>query len=102
MLRRRRRLPGPLSQLGAQLAANFAQLHRREPLQRPRPRAWPGVDIDPDPRHLGPSDVKDLMARSILAKDTHGSTVRFAPPLVASDEDIAGLVAAVTEILTGA
>ena len=42
------------------------------------------------------------MARGILAKDTHGSTVRFAPPLVASDEDIAGLVTAVTEILTGA
>jgi ornithine--oxo-acid transaminase len=43
-----------------------------------------------------------LMARGILAKDTHGSTVRFAPPLVASDEDITGLVAAVTEILAGA
>ena len=39
------------------------------------------------------------MARGVLAKDTHGSTVRFAPPLVASDDDIAGLVAAVTEIL---
>ena len=32
------------------------------------------------------------MARGILAKDTHGSTVRFAPPLVASDDDIALLV----------
>jgi ornithine--oxo-acid transaminase len=30
-----------------------------------------------------------LMARGVLAKDTHGSTIRFAPPLVISPEDLA-------------
>ena len=82
-----------------------------EPDQRPRPPrgtltpdvrvrgAWAGIDIDPT-LMSGRQMSEALMARGILAKDTHGSTVRFAPPLVASDEDIAGLVAAVTEILT--
>ena len=60
--------------------------------------AWAGIDIDP---HLmsGRQMSEALMARGILAKDTHGSTVRFAPPLVASDDDIALLVDSVTKIL---
>ncbi len=28
------------------------------------------------------------MARGVLAKDTHGSTIRLAPPLVVSPEDL--------------
>ncbi len=28
------------------------------------------------------------MARGVLAKDTHGSTIRLAPPLVISPEDL--------------
>jgi len=28
------------------------------------------------------------MARGVLAKDTHGSTIRLAPPLVISAEDL--------------
>ncbi len=37
--------------------------------------------------------------RHALAKDTHGSTVRFAPPLVATDDDIDLLVGAIAEVL---
>jgi len=29
-----------------------------------------------------------LMARGVLAKDTHGSTIRLAPPLVISADDL--------------
>jgi ornithine--oxo-acid transaminase len=29
-----------------------------------------------------------LMERGVLAKDTHGSTIRLAPPLVVSPEDL--------------
>ncbi len=29
------------------------------------------------------------MARGVLAKDTHGSTIRLAPPLVISEADLA-------------
>lgn len=42
---------------------------------------WAGVDIDPalgTARHV--SEL--LLARGLLVKDTHGQTIRFAPPLV--------------------
>lgn len=39
------------------------------------------------------------MERGVLAKDTHGSTVRFAPPLVATEADIDFLVNALREVL---
>jgi ornithine--oxo-acid transaminase len=48
---------------------------------------WAGVDIDP---HLGTGrDVCEaLAARRILAKDTHGSTIRLAPPLVITEAQL--------------
>ncbi len=48
---------------------------------------WAGVDIDPA---LGTGKQISLMlaARGILVKDTHGSTLRFAPPLVISADEI--------------
>nr|BFE88061.1 hypothetical protein GCM10020093_106620 [Planobispora longispora] len=48
---------------------------------------WAGVDIDPS---LGTGrDVSEaLMRRGVLAKDTHGSTIRLAPPIVVSEEDL--------------
>jgi len=48
---------------------------------------WAGVDIDPA-LGTGREVCERLMARGVLAKDTHGSTVRFAPPLVISEEDL--------------
>ncbi|MGW7382096.1 ornithine--oxo-acid transaminase [Streptomyces sp. NPDC054794] len=48
---------------------------------------WAGVDID---RRLGTGrQVSErLMDRRVLVKDTHGSTIRIAPPLVISKEDL--------------
>src|SRR5690606_24937068 len=42
---------------------------------------WAGVDV---PRHLGSGrDVSErLLERRVLVKDTHGATIRIAPPLV--------------------
>ncbi len=48
---------------------------------------WAGVDIDPA-LGTGRQVCEALMARGVLAKDTHGSTIRLAPPLVISDEDL--------------
>ncbi|MFB8388056.1 ornithine--oxo-acid transaminase [Microbacterium sp. NPDC055910] len=42
---------------------------------------WAGVDIDPAVG-TGREIAERLLARGVLAKDTHGQTVRFAPPLV--------------------
>lgn len=48
---------------------------------------WAGVDIDPEVG-TGRAVCEALMARGVLAKDTHGSTIRLAPPLVISEEDL--------------
>ncbi|HTN55633.1 MAG TPA: ornithine--oxo-acid transaminase [Microbacterium sp.] len=42
---------------------------------------WAGVDIDPA-RGTGREIAERLMDRGVLVKDTHGQTVRIAPPLV--------------------
>jgi ornithine--oxo-acid transaminase len=48
---------------------------------------WAGVDVDP---RLGDGrDVCEALARRhVLAKDTHGSTIRLAPPLVISEDQL--------------
>jgi ornithine--oxo-acid transaminase len=48
---------------------------------------WAGVDIDP---RLGTGrEVCEALARRyVLAKDTHGSTIRLAPPLVISEDQL--------------
>ncbi len=42
---------------------------------------WAGVDIDPAVG-TGREIAERLLARGVLVKDTHGQTVRIAPPLV--------------------
>jgi ornithine--oxo-acid transaminase len=48
---------------------------------------WAGVDIDP---RLGTGrDVCEALARRhVLAKDTHGSTIRLAPPIVITEDQL--------------
>ncbi|AGB21410.1 ornithine aminotransferase [Mycobacterium sp. JS623] len=48
---------------------------------------WAGVDIDPSLATGKQISVK-LAERGVLVKDTHGSTLRFAPPLVITAEEI--------------
>ncbi len=62
--------------------------------------AWVGLDIDPD-LMTGRELCTALMDRGILAKDAHGQTVRFAPPLVATDDEVGLLVDAVADVLRG-
>ncbi|MGF6822137.1 ornithine--oxo-acid transaminase [Microbacterium sp. ZKA21] len=42
---------------------------------------WAGVDIDPA-KGTGREIAERLMDRGVLVKDTHGQTIRIAPPLV--------------------
>ncbi|MCL2541002.1 MAG: ornithine--oxo-acid transaminase [Nocardioidaceae bacterium] len=63
--------------------------------------AWAGIDIDPQ-LMTGRTMCERLVAHGVLAKDTHGSTVRFAPPLVATDADVDHLVDAVGAVLRAA
>jgi ornithine--oxo-acid transaminase len=48
---------------------------------------WAGIDIDPA-LATGRRVCEGLMQRGVLAKDTHASTVRLAPPLVVSTDDL--------------
>jgi len=61
---------------------------------------WAGVDIDP---HLmsGREASHRLLVEGVLVKDTHGSTVRLAPPLVVGEAEIEILLEAFGEVLRG-
>ncbi|HEY2643482.1 MAG TPA: ornithine--oxo-acid transaminase [Galbitalea sp.] len=48
---------------------------------------WAGIDIDPT-LATGRRVCELLMERGVLAKDTHGSTIRLAPPLVVEADDL--------------
>jgi ornithine--oxo-acid transaminase len=48
---------------------------------------WAGVDIDPE-LATGKQLSRLLADRGVLVKDTHGSTLRFAPPLVITAQEI--------------
>jgi ornithine--oxo-acid transaminase len=48
---------------------------------------WAGVDIDPT-HGTGRQISQRLLERGVLVKDTHGATIRLAPPLVITKEDL--------------
>ncbi|MBC2902650.1 ornithine--oxo-acid transaminase [Streptomyces cupreus] len=59
---------------------------------------WAGVDIDPavgTGREIG----ERLMREGVLVKDTHGSTIRLAPPLTISAEELTGALASLEKVL---
>jgi ornithine--oxo-acid transaminase len=59
---------------------------------------WAGVDIDPA-LMTGREACERLAARGVLAKDTHGSTIRLAPPLVIQSDELLWAVAQLEAIL---
>ncbi|MFG2948118.1 ornithine--oxo-acid transaminase [Streptomyces adustus] len=62
---------------------------------------WAGVDVDPA-IGTGREISERLMREGVLVKDTHGSTVRLAPPLTITGEELAGALAALAKVLTQA
>ena len=59
---------------------------------------WAGVDIAPA-LATGRQVSERLMARGILVKDTHGSTIRLAPPLVVTAAELTWVVDQLAEVL---
>jgi ornithine--oxo-acid transaminase len=59
---------------------------------------WAGVDIDPA-LMTGRRAGELLAERGVLVKDTHGSTIRLAPPLVIEPEEIDHALAQFAAIL---
>ncbi|KUO17200.1 ornithine--oxo-acid transaminase [Streptomyces dysideae] len=59
---------------------------------------WAGVDIDPT---IGTGrDISErLLREGVLVKDTHGSTIRLAPPLTITEEELTGALGALGRVL---
>ncbi len=60
---------------------------------------WAGVDIDPA-LTTGRQACERLAERGILAKDTHDSTIRLAPPLVITEAELDHAVAQLAAVLS--
>ncbi|MEU9999437.1 ornithine--oxo-acid transaminase [Streptomyces sp. NPDC050848] len=76
------------AELGEHLHAELGLLVGGGAVEAVRGRGlWAGVDIAPS-RGTGRQISEKLMERGVLVKDTHGSTIRIAPPLVISKEDL--------------
>lgn len=61
---------------------------------------WAGVDIDPA-AGTGREVAERLLGRGVLVKDTHGQTIRIAPPLVIRATEIDWAVEQLRVVLAG-
>ncbi|MER6620125.1 ornithine--oxo-acid transaminase [Streptomyces sp. NPDC000931] len=59
---------------------------------------WAGVDVDPA-LGTGREVSERLMREGILVKDTHGSTIRLAPPLTVTAEELQSALHTVEKVL---
>ena len=93
------------AELGRQLGVALRRLVGRGVVAVRTCGLWAGIDIDPSVA-TGREVCEGLMQRGVLAKDTHASTIRLAPPLVVSTDDLHWAVdqleAVIGELATGA
>jgi ornithine--oxo-acid transaminase len=73
--------------LGGRLHARLCRLIGTGVLAVRGEGLWAGIDIDPA-LGTGRRVCELLLERGVLAKDTHGSTIRLAPPLVVEAEEL--------------
>ncbi|MFI9392296.1 ornithine--oxo-acid transaminase [Streptomyces bauhiniae] len=59
---------------------------------------WAGVDVDPA-LGTGREISERLMREGILVKDTHGSTIRLAPPLTVTADELRSALGTVEKVL---
>ncbi|GAA0447042.1 ornithine--oxo-acid transaminase [Paractinoplanes deccanensis] len=89
------------AELGERLHARLGELVGRGLIAVRGRGLWAGVDIDPA-LMTGRRACELLADRGVLAKDTHGSTIRLAPPLVVTADEIDHAVAQLAAILSEA
>lgn len=84
--------------LGAGLRARLDALVGRGVLEVRSAGLWAGIDIDP--ALASGRRVAELLAEhGVLAKDTHGSTIRLAPPIVVEAEELDWAVDQLEDVL---
>jgi len=91
--------PRRAAELGTGLRARLDALVGHGVLEVRSAGLWAGIDIDPA---LGTGRrVAELLAeRGVLAKDTHGSTIRLAPPIVVEAAELEWAVDQLAAVLS--
>ncbi|GAA4589785.1 ornithine--oxo-acid transaminase [Streptomyces violaceoruber] len=87
------------AELGALLREGLAALVGRGVVGFRARGLWAGVDVDPA-LGSGREISERLMREGILVKDTHGSTIRLAPPLTVTAEELTGALGTLEKVLT--
>ncbi|WP_335978517.1 ornithine--oxo-acid transaminase [Streptomyces sp. CA2R106] len=88
------------AELGDLLHRELAALRSDGLLTAVRGRGlWAGLDVDPS-LGTGRALTERLLERGVLAKDTHGSTIRLAPPLTITEDDLTWSLSRLREALT--
>ena len=85
-------------ELGTHLQSRLRALVGRGVVEVRGAGLWAGVDIDPA-LATGREVCEALMRRGVLAKDTHGSTIRLAPPIVVEQADLDWAVDQLADVL---
>jgi ornithine--oxo-acid transaminase len=86
------------AELGAHLARELHVLVGRRVRAVRCLGLWAGIDVDPGVG-TGREVCERLAARGVLAKDTHGHTIRLAPPLVVTRDELSWAVTQLSEVL---
>ncbi len=87
------------AELGERLHTRSERLDRARCDRGSRARAVGRVDIDPS-LMSGREASRRLMALGVLAKDTHGSTIRLAPPLCITGDEVDWAVDRLAQVLS--
>lgn len=87
------------TELGAHLHTRLDELIGRGVVAVRGKGLWAGVDVDPV-HGTGKQISLALADRGVLVKDTHGSTLRFAPPLVVTADELDWAVDQLAGVLT--
>jgi len=85
--------------LGQSLASRLDKLVGRGVVAVRTRGLWAGIDLDPA-LMTGRELCERMLTRGVLVKDTHGSTVRLAPPLVIDDADLAWMTDQIEAVVT--
>ncbi|MFI9374512.1 ornithine--oxo-acid transaminase [Streptomyces parvulus] len=87
------------AELGSMLREGLAALVGRGVVGFRARGLWAGVDVDPA-LGTGREISERLMREGVLVKDTHGSTIRLAPPLTVTGEELRGALGTLEKVLT--
>ncbi|MFJ9671189.1 ornithine--oxo-acid transaminase [Streptomyces sp. NPDC101221] len=86
------------AELGAVLREGLAALAGKGVVGFRARGLWAGVDVDPA-LGTGREVSERLMREGVLVKDTHGSTIRLAPPLTVTADELAGALGTLEKVL---